>query len=210
MSHFTRRQIIRAGATIGAVALGQCTFCESSFAAQGDTNDEVNRIARALMPPVRRGGEADHTAEQQPRLKNVRLKRDGLNLQERDELYEATRSLPQIALEINFAFDSADLRPDAIPHLNALGQALSVTNLQANHIVIGGHTDRKGTAEYNLELSERRAASVLHFLVERFSFDRKNFTTVGYGFEKLKNTADPFAAENRRVEVVNGGVVISK
>ena len=122
MSHFTRRQIIRAGATIGAVALGQCTFCESSFAAQGDTNDEVNRIARALMPPVRRGGEADHTAEQQPRLKNVRLKRDGLNLQERDELYEATRSLPQIALESTSRSIPRTFVPTQFPILTRWGR----------------------------------------------------------------------------------------
>jgi outer membrane protein OmpA-like peptidoglycan-associated protein len=156
---------------------------------------------------VRRGSEADHSAEQQTieRLKTVRLKRGGLTVKERDELYEAARPLPQIALEINFAFDSADLLPDAIPHLDALGQALSRSNLQANNIVISGHTDRKATADYNQKLSERRADAVADYLVKKFSLDRSNLAPAGYGFEKLKNSADPFAAENRRVEIVNGG-----
>jgi outer membrane protein OmpA-like peptidoglycan-associated protein len=207
MSSITRRGIICAGVTLGIATLGQLGFHETSFAAQPDIDDEVNRIARALTPRVRRGGEVDHSAEQQTveRLKNVRLKRGGLNLQERAELYEATRPLPQIALEINFAFDSADLLPDTIPRLDALGQVLSRPNLQSNNMVISGHTDRKGTAEYNLMLSERRAASVVDYLVNKFPLDRANLTAVGYGFDKLKNTADPFSGENRRVEIVNGG-----
>ena len=117
----------------------------------------------------------------------------------------ATRPLPQVALEINFAFDSADLLPDAIPRLDALGQVLSGPNLKTNNIVISGYTDRKGTAEYNQKLSERRSESVVEYLVNKFPIDRSNLTAVGYGFEKLKNTTDPFAAENRRVEIVNGG-----
>jgi outer membrane protein OmpA-like peptidoglycan-associated protein len=207
MSSISRRQIIFSGIARGIAAIGLLSFCEASFAAQPDIDDEVNRIAHALTPRVRRGGEADHSIEQQTieRLKNVRLKRGGLTLQERDELYEASRPLPQIALEINFAFDSADLLPEAIPRLDALGQVLSRPNLQTNNIVISGHTDRKGTAEYNLRLSQQRAASVVDYLVNKFPLDRTNLAAVGYGFDKLKNDADPFAAENRRVEIVNGG-----
>jgi outer membrane protein OmpA-like peptidoglycan-associated protein len=138
------------------------------------------------------------------RLKNVRLKRGGLNLQERDELYEATRQLPQTSLEVHFAFDSAELLPDATVTLDHLGQALSRPNLQQNNIVISGHTDRKGTANYNLALSERRAEAVVNYLVTKYPLDRNNLAAVGYGFEKLKNAQDPFSAQNRRVEIVNG------
>jgi outer membrane protein OmpA-like peptidoglycan-associated protein len=207
MSSINRRQFICSGISLGAVAIGQFTFPVWGLAAQPDTDDEANRIARALTPRVRRGGEADHSAEQQTieRLKNIRIKRGALTIKERDELYEAARPLPQTALEINFAFDSADLLPDAIPRLDALGQALSRPNLQTNNIVISGHTDRKGTAEYNLKLSELRAASVVDYLVSKFSLERSNLTAIGYGFDKLKNTADPFSGENRRVVIVNGG-----
>jgi outer membrane protein OmpA-like peptidoglycan-associated protein len=207
MISLNRRQLIRAGTTLTLVGFGLLSVDGVGFAAQPDTNDEVDRIARALTPRVRRGAEADHSAEQETieRLKNVRLKRGGLNLQERDELYEASRPLPQIALEINFAFDSADLLPDTIPRLDALGQVLSRPTLQTNNIVISGHTDHKGTAEYNQKLSERRADSVVDYLVKKFPLDRSNLTAVGYGFDKLKNAADPLAAENRRVEIVNGG-----
>ena len=139
MIPLSRREFIWKGSMFGTLGFGQLSFTERGFAAQLNIDDEVNRISRALMPRARRGG-ADHSAEEQTveRLKNVRLKRGGLNLQEREELYEATRSLPQIALEINFAFDSATLLPDAIPLLDALGQVLSQRNLQDNNIVVSG------------------------------------------------------------------------
>lgn len=204
----TRRQVISAGTAVSVLALAQLIFPERSFAFQPEGDDEVERIARALTPRVKRGHEVDHTAEQQTieRLKIVRIKRgSGLTLQERDELYQATQPLPQIALEINFAFDSAELLPDATIKLDKLGQVLARPNLQSNNIVISGHTDHKGSAEYNLNLSERRANSVADYLAGKFSLDRSNLTSVGYGYEKLKNPSNPFAAENRRVEIVNGG-----
>jgi outer membrane protein OmpA-like peptidoglycan-associated protein len=207
MSAIVTRRRIFCGA-LATLALGQLIFAEEGLGGQPDVEEEADRIARALTPRVRRGlGEVDHSAEQQTidRLKTVRLKRGGLNLQERDELYEAARPLPQVAMEIRFAFDSAELLPEARPRLDALGQALARPNLQGNNILLTGHTDRKGSAEYNLKLSERRVASVVDYLSSKFSLDRNKLTAIGYGFEKLKNPNDPLAAENRRVEIVNAG-----
>jgi outer membrane protein OmpA-like peptidoglycan-associated protein len=106
---------------------------------------------------------------------------------------------------VRFAFDSAELLPDATGPLDNLGQVLSRPNLQSNNIVITGHTDHKGSADYNLKLSIRRANSVADYLVNKFPLQRNNLSAEGYGFERLKNAADPLAAENRRVEVVNAG-----
>jgi outer membrane protein OmpA-like peptidoglycan-associated protein len=163
-------------------------------------------MKRALIPRTRRGGPETLTVERQTveRLKTVRQRRGGLNLQERNELYEATRQMPQLDLEIFFAFDSAELQPEATSRLDKLGQVLANPALQKNNVVIGGHTDRKGTAKYNQGLSERRAASVTTYLVGKFGLDRNNLVAVGYGFEQLKNFANPLAAENRRVQIVNG------
>jgi outer membrane protein OmpA-like peptidoglycan-associated protein len=209
---FSRRQVIRASSAIALIATGG-TLCPGfSRAAQPEIDQEADRIARALTPRVRRGSEINYSTQQQTieRLKNVRLRRGGLNLQERDELYEAARPLPQVALEIHFAFDSAELLPNTRPQLDSLGQALARPSLQTNNIFISGHTDQKGSAEYNLKLSERRAASVVEYLLSKFPLERNNLTAVGYGFEKLKNSRDPFAGENRRVEIVNGGPAASR
>src|SRR5262245_20915773 len=137
ISTLTRRHFICASCASGFLTLGQTLIANVSLAAQLDTTEEAERIARALTPRVRRGGQVDYSAQQQTidRLKKVRLKRGGLNLQERDELYEAARPLPQVALEIHFAFDSAELLPETRPLLDSLGQALSRRNFQSNNIV---------------------------------------------------------------------------
>jgi outer membrane protein OmpA-like peptidoglycan-associated protein len=202
-----RRQIIRACVGISALVAGQSLILPQCFAAGAESDDEIESMKRALIPRTRRGGAEQLTVERETveRLKTVRQRRGGLNLQERDELYEATRQMPQTDLEIFFAFDSAELLPEATARLDKLGKVLSDPALQQNNIVINGHTDRKGPAEYNQGLSERRAGSVVDYLVKKFGLDRNNLTAVGYGFERLKNAADPLSAQNRRVQVVNGG-----
>jgi outer membrane protein OmpA-like peptidoglycan-associated protein len=204
-----RRQIIHACVGFGALLMGQPLVLSQCFAAGAQSDVEIEKMKRALIPPptrTRRGGSEPLTAERQTveRLKTARQRRGGLNLQERNELYEATRQMPQLDLEIFFAFDSAELQPEATSRLDKLGQVLADPALHQNNIVIGGHTDRKGSAEYNQGLSERRAASVANYLVSKFGLDRNNLVAVGYGFEQLKNASDPLAAENRRVQVVNG------
>jgi outer membrane protein OmpA-like peptidoglycan-associated protein len=69
--------------------------------------------------------------------------------------------------------------------------------------MLGGHTDAKGGDGYNQTLSERRAETVKRFLMDKYHIPAANLVSAGYGKKGLKNTADPFAAENRRVEIVN-------
>jgi outer membrane protein OmpA-like peptidoglycan-associated protein len=69
--------------------------------------------------------------------------------------------------------------------------------------LVAGHTDAKGSDAYNLILPDQRAKAVAGFLVENFHIDPKQLVAVGFGEEKLKNSENPLAAENRRVQVVN-------
>lgn len=65
-----------------------------------------------------------------------------------------------------FDFDKSDIRPDAARVLDALGQALAgVGSLQ--DMEVRGHTDAKGSDDYNQRLSERRAQSVAAALRQR-------------------------------------------
>jgi outer membrane protein OmpA-like peptidoglycan-associated protein len=66
---------------------------------------------------------------------------------------------------------------------------------------IGGHTDNVGKAEFNLELSQKRAESVKEYLVGKgISSDR--LTAVGYGMDKplTANKTKADKAKNRRTE----------
>ena len=72
--------------------------------------------------------------------------------------------LPRINLTVNFEFDSASLTNDGILTLQALGEALKDPRLRNMRFQIAGHTDLRGTAAYNLDLSQRRAFMVAEFL----------------------------------------------
>jgi outer membrane protein OmpA-like peptidoglycan-associated protein len=129
----------------------------------------------------------------------------GPNLQEREELQKiiSATGRPQIDLTVYFAFNSAWIEPNAAAVLGNLGQALRHPDLRGQRFGIFGHTDAVGSAQYNLELSTRRADSVRQFLIATFSISPDALLAVGYGFERLKNPRNPYADENRRVQVVN-------
>jgi outer membrane protein OmpA-like peptidoglycan-associated protein len=119
------------------------------------------------------------------------------------EVAEVAPELPAINLQVRFDFGSAVITPQAIPQLMSLGRALSSPWLRNAAILIAGHTDARGDEAYNQALSERRAESVKRFLLSNFPVSAANLKAVGHGEARLVNQADPFAAENRRVEIVN-------
>lgn len=107
-----------------------------------------------------------------------------------------------IDIEVYFPFDSATLTPEAQRALHALGQALQSPDLRPFSYLIAGHTDAKGAAAYNQALSERRAASVRAFLIEEYAIAPDRLLSIGFGEERLKAPHDPYAAVNRRVEIL--------
>ena len=123
--------------------------------------------------------------------------------EERANLHSFARKRPGIDLDISFEYDSAIFTPAGRQLVFDLGQALRDPKFNGAIFLILGHTDSKGTAIYNQVLSERRAEAVRHFLMERFDLPEKSLVSVGYGRGQLKNAANPFAEENRRIEIVN-------
>ncbi len=69
-------------------------------------------------------------------------------------------------------------------------------------VIIEGHTDSKGSEEYNLKLSRERAAAVLNFVLSHSELPEGIFQTVGYGESKpvAPNETEWGRAQNRRVE----------
>ena len=70
--------------------------------------------------------------------------------------------------------------------------------------VIEGHTDNVGTPEHNMDLSQRRAESVVNYLVEKFGIDRSRLTAKGYGETRpvADNSTDEGKQKNRRIEAI--------
>lgn len=105
-------------------------------------------------------------------------------------------------LNVTFAFDSAELTPDAMVVLDRLAAALKDEKLAGYSFVVGGHTDAVGEELYNEMLSERRAIAVVDYLTERRQIDRNRLQSQGFGEAELYDPANPDAGVNRRVEIV--------
>ena len=103
-------------------------------------------------------------------------------------------------LRIRFEYNSEALTPDARAQLDELGAALQTEALRPYRFEIGGHTDAVGSAGYNQQLSQRRAASVASYLSER-GVGPDRLDPVGYGEERLADQQDPESGVNRRVEI---------
>ncbi len=101
---------------------------------------------------------------------------------------------------ILFAVNKADLTPQAQANLENLAKVLA--KYEDTNILIEGHTDSDGPEDYNQALSERRAASVAHFLASR-NVASPRMSTVGYGESQpvADNATVEGKAANRRVEV---------
>jgi outer membrane protein OmpA-like peptidoglycan-associated protein len=108
----------------------------------------------------------------------------------------------ELPADVLFDFDKAEIRADAA---GALGQLATVLRGFPNGTArLEGHTDAKGDDAYNQRLSERRAAAVKTWLVEREGFDAARLTTRGWGESKpvASNDDDAGRQKNRRVSVI--------
>lgn len=115
---------------------------------------------------------------------------------------ESAAARPSLSLQIQFEFDSAQVRPESQPALQNLARALQTSELSGSRFAVEGHTDARGRPEYNLQLSRRRAESVRHVLAQ-YGANPAQLLTEGKGSREPANPADPYAPENRRVRIVN-------
>ncbi len=92
---------------------------------------------------------------------------------------------------INFDFDKSNIKPEFIPVLDEAVEILKTNRDCDTNVIIEGHTDWTGTEKYNQGLSERRAASVCNYLVEK-GISQNILQPIGYG------EADPIANNRTR------------
>jgi peptidoglycan-associated lipoprotein len=98
-----------------------------------------------------------------------------------------------------FEYDSSALKPEAVEALNAHIAALQGSD---RNVRLEGHTDERGTREYNMALGERRANAVRDYMVVN-GIASYRIETVSYGEERplAYGTGEPSWAQNRRVEL---------
>ncbi len=106
---------------------------------------------------------------------------------------------------IFFEFDSYKLKPESITELEQLRSFL-LRNPKLK-VEVGGHTDSKGTEQYNQHLSTQRARVVYQYLVDH-GIDKSRLSYKGYGeIQPVQtNKTDAGRAANRRTEIKVTGI----
>jgi outer membrane protein OmpA-like peptidoglycan-associated protein len=89
-----------------------------------------------------------------------------------------------VDLRLSFELGSAELNDQDKANARALATMLQLPKYAPIKVLIAGHTDKSGSADFNLELSKRRAESVKAYLVSQ-GIDASRLETVGYGFTRL-------------------------
>ena len=105
-----------------------------------------------------------------------------------------------IDLVIQFDLDSARLKPDSMPLLSSLVEAMKNDRLAGIKFKVEGHTDAQGSEQHNLKLSQSRAESVIAYMSDQ-GIDKERLVGEGKGFSELLVPDKPKAAENRRVRI---------
>jgi peptidoglycan-associated lipoprotein len=99
-----------------------------------------------------------------------------------------------------FGTDASELSADAVASLNALASVLK--SAQGVNVQLGGHTDERGTHDYNLALGERRGNAVASYLQSQGA-QATQLDVISFGKEKPVAMGHDESAwqQNRRVEV---------
>jgi outer membrane protein OmpA-like peptidoglycan-associated protein len=199
------------GLLVSSLLVGGLCLSATSMpaAAQSVSSSQILNALAPPAPPVTRSlsvsptTQAAVSAPDQAFIESLRHRAHSLSTEESDRVADLAKDKAKIDLEIYFGYNSSVITPKAEPQLKELGTALNSDVLKNAVVVVSGHTDAKGSDQYNQLLSQRRAEAVKAYLVQKLHVSAENLTTAGYGKRDLKNKADPYAAENRRVEIVN-------
>ncbi len=106
----------------------------------------------------------------------------------------------KILQQVKFKTNSAEILRDSDPTLIAVATIMK-EHSEIRGVRIEGHTDNKGSAALNKNLSNRRAQSVMKWLTA-YGIDKKRMTAKGFGMERPidTNATEEGRTNNRRVE----------
>ena len=112
---------------------------------------------------------------------------------------------PRLVLDTKVLFEvqRADLKPAAKQAIQEVSEYLSM--FTPDKVLVEGHTDTDGDADFNQDLSERRAEAVRRLLVNSYNFDRPELVeSRGFGEDRpiADNSTPEGKARNRRVEII--------
>ncbi len=210
MSRVLGRRTVTAVLSLLTIGAALSLGVAEAVAAEDVSEDQIVRALAPARKPLTRGLSAGPQADPAVAAAEGRFVQTirgratrSLSVAEREEIATIAKDKPNIDLEITFDYNSADVSAKSLPSVQALGKALTNSDLKGSTFIVAGHTDAAGGEAYNQDLSERRADSIKRFLTDKFGIAGTDLVTVGYGKSKLKDLINPLAEVNRRVQVVN-------
>lgn len=129
--------------------------------------------------------------------------RDALASIKNSRSFEAARGRPRLNIWVGFEYDSAELSSRGERQASEMADAMLDPQFDRDGFLLIGHTDTRGSADYNFDLSLKRAQRLRDYLVQRFGFRGERITVEGRGeLEPVAhgNRSSDHAA-NRRVEI---------
>ena len=120
------------------------------------------------------------------------------------EISQPAELVARYVVPVHFGFDSAIVREEDVQVLAQVAEVIRTVYPTAL-ITIEGFADPAGGAQYNLALSRQRAEAVRDVMVQRFGLPERQFRTVGYGEQQVRQVVpgaqqdEPGAQRNRRV-----------
>ena len=161
---------------------------------QKELQDEQDRVEREAAERAAREAAAKEAAEKAAKEAAERAKMEAAA--------KAAAILKELQIEdVLFDFDKYNLKPEAQQILK--NGALAYLKYRDYKLVVEGHCDERGTAEYNLALGEKRATEAAKFLTD-LGVEKERIKTISYGKEMpLDKGHDEAAwAKNRRAHFV--------
>ncbi|MCR9093230.1 MAG: OmpA family protein [bacterium] len=186
------RRLHLRGWTVALAAIAAWVFLVTNSAeAQQIRVPEI--VLAQVLGPAAEGEPAPEAAPADPSVALVAME---LRQRFQDQLVAGV-ARPSVELEVHFDFDSDALHEAATPDIEAAASVL-VDHFPNTRFRVAGYTDAAGSAEYNMDLSQRRAAAVYRELVEIHGVPAGRLESKGFGEDA---TADATAAQRRRVEL---------
>ena len=105
-----------------------------------------------------------------------------------------------VGLPIEFAYNSSQISPTSTPFLAEIGKMLSLPEFSTKRLIIEGHTDAKGSEDYNRYLSKMRAEAIKNYLADNYQIQPNRLIVTGLGESDPLPNFDPNDAVNRRVQ----------
>jgi len=191
-----------------SLAVAGATGCATKSYVRNETAplvDRTNQLDSKTAANNRQIHDVDDRAQSGIRQAQGAADAAGFAVHRADSLESVVKGLddykPVANVAVTFGFDKAVLTKEDREQLDAF--AAQVGSAKGFILEVTGGTDSTGPAQYNYDLSQRRADAVVQYLASKYGIPAHRFYLIGIGKDKAvaPNTTAEGRKRNRRVEV---------